>query len=129
MRHTELQKESMEATLSILDHIGEPALRSLGELSDEMRAIDEIFKNTADESIYNMRPCTEKRHVVCQKLYANLLYVVNFVEPALIGVASLHMVKNVMSFGLTPVSPLAFAWYGATLVAVGQFDSACRLGR
>jgi len=123
-----LQKESMEATVRILDEIGEPALRPLGELSNDMSTIDEIFQTTTDEFIYNMMQCTEKRHVVCQKLYANLLLVLVFVEPALMGAASLYMLRNVMSFGLTPISPLAFASYGGTLAAIGQYDSACRLG-
>ena len=119
----------MEATVRILDEIGEPALQPLGELSNATQTMDELFKITADEVIYNMEQCTKKRHVVCQKLYANLLIVLVFVEPELMGAASLYMLTNVMSFGLTPISPLAFACYGGTLVAIEQFDSACRLGK
>ena len=114
--------------MRILDDIGEPAVEPLGELSNQIRKMDEMLQITTDESIYNMELCTEKRHVVCQKLYANLLLVLHFVEPALIGSASLHMLTNVMSFGLTPISPLAFAYYGGTLAATGQYELACRLG-
>ena len=123
-----MQKEAMEAMLMIFGEIGEPTLKPLGELSNEMRAMGEMFQNTTDDSIYNTKHCTEKRHAVCQTLYANLLLVLHFVQPAWMGAASLYMVTNVMSFGLTPTSVIAFAFYGGTLAAIGQYESACRLG-
>merc|ERR1712194_66760 len=54
-----------------------------------------------------------------------------FTEPSLKGDVSLRMVDLTLKSGFTPLCPLAFAYYGGTLVSMGNehMSEASRLGR
>ena len=120
----------MEAILGILDKAKEPPLRELGDstLTADIETMDTNLNQWSDESICNMQGCERKRIAALLKLYDVLAHVLHFVKPALIASASLRMVQLTLSNGLTPASPLAFAYFGETLVSVGKLNEGCRLG-
>ena len=120
----------MESSLDILAKLGEPPLHKISDntLQADMMKMNEILRNTPDESILNLHENKAKNIIITMKIYLNLGHVLHFVKPSLIGAASLRMVELTMNYGLVPSSPFAFALYGGFLVAVGNIADGCRLG-
>ena len=128
LRNVELQHASVESALNILSQLGEPGLRPLTELTHQLEMIDGILQNKTDESIFNTAPNQDKKFVVIQGLYAHLTMTLHYTDPSLVGAASIRMVELELRHGLSPLAPLAFAFYGETLAAIGLYDKACRMG-
>ena len=128
--HAELLKESLTSSLDTLAKIGEPPLREISDrtLQADMMSMNEILRNTPDDYILNLNENKEKKISITMKIYLNLGHVVHFVKMSLIGAVSLRMVELTMNHGLVPSSPLAFAYYGATLVSAGYVAEGCRCG-
>ena len=63
-----------------------------------------------------------------RKLYYELLNIHQLIEPKRILNVSLRMVQLSLDVGCTEVSPLAFAYFGATAVMAGNPSQAYRLG-
>ena len=126
-----LLKESLESSLDILAKLGEQPLREISDdtLQADMMKMNEILRNTPDESILNLHENKAKKIIITMKIYLNLGHVLHFVKPSLIGAASLRMVQLTMSNGLALSSALAFGYYGEALVANGSVKEGCRLGR
>ena len=120
----------MESSLDILAKLGEQPLREISDdtLQADMMKMNEILRNTSDESILNLHENKEKKIATTVKLLENLSLVLHFVKPSLIGAVSLRMVELTMTNGLVPSSPLAFTYYGSAVVGVGNFSEGCRLG-
>jgi hypothetical protein len=100
------------------------------KLNNKMQVMNLHLKNITDESILNMRETDNRRIVVLLKTYALLANMLMFTEPSLKGDVSLRMVDLTLKSGFTPLCPLAFAYYGGTLVSMGNehMSEASRLG-
>ena len=121
----------MKSSLDTLAKLGEPPLRKISDntLQADMMKMNEILRNTPDESILNLHENKAKKIIITMKLYLNLGHVLHFVKPSLIGAASLRMVQLTMNYGLVPSSPFAFAPYSAVLVPAGNVAEGCRCGK
>ena len=120
----------MSSSFDILSNLGEKPFRDISDptLHTDMQTMNEILRNTPDESILNMQKNDAKKIATTVKLLENLSCVLHFVKPSLIGAVSLRMVELTMTNGLVPSSPLAFTYYGSAVVGVGNFSEGCRLG-
>jgi len=120
----------MESSLDILAKLGEQPLREISDdtLQADMMKMNEILRNTSDESILNLHENKAKNIIITMKIYANLGHVFHSLKPSHLGPLSLRMVELTMNYGLVPSSPFAFALYGGFLVAVGNIADGCRLG-
>ena len=121
----------MESSLDILAKLGEQPLREISDntLQADMMKMNEILRNTPDESILNLHENKAKKIIITMKLYSNLGHVLLFVKPSLIGSVSLRMVELTMNHGLVPFSAMAFASYSAVLVPAGNVAEGCRCGK
>ena len=121
----------MKSSLDTLAKLGEQPLREISDntLQADMMKMNEILRNTPDESILNLHENKAKKIIIIMKIYSNLCHVVHFAKPSLIGSASLRMVELTMNYGLASSSPLAFGFYGQILAANGSVKEGCRLGR
>ena len=120
----------MSAMMVLLAKLDEKPLRDMGDskLSTDITAMNEILQTLTDEYFCNMQDNQTKRVVSILKLYANLAHLLHFVKPFLVGSVSLRMVELTMSKGISPTTPLAFAYYGETLSSMGNISDGCRLG-
>jgi hypothetical protein len=120
----------MDAMLGILAKLEEAPLRDMGdsELSIDIAATNVRLQQLTDDCICNMQENQMKKSIALNKLYADLAFVQNFVNPALFADLSLRMVQLTLSKGITPTAPLAFAYYGQTLASMGNILEGCRLG-
>ena len=120
----------MESTFDILLQTGEELPRSVGDakLSSDMQVTNYSLQKTADDYVLNLQQTNNKKVITLQKLYSNLADLLHFIKPSLICAVSLRMVELTLSEGLTPNSPLAFAYYGQMLVVSGNLAEGCRLG-
>lgn len=124
-------QESMTSSLGVLSQLGEVPLRDMGDTSlhTDMLVMNRKLQNTSDDVILNMQEnMISKKTVSIMKLLANLLHVLHFAKPSLLGDTSLKMVELTMSNGLVPSSPFAIGCYGEVLVAAGNVAEGCRLG-
>jgi len=123
-------QESMESILEILNKLGEAAPRPMGDsaLMTDIDAMIKVLHDRSDDSLLNIQDTKDKKLVALHQLYSDLVQVIYFVKPALIGSVSLRMIELTMTKGMTPTSPLSFAYYGSTLAAMGKVEKACRLG-
>ena len=94
-----------------------------------MMKMNEMLRNTPDESILNLNENKTKEIIITLKIYSHLCYMLHFVKPSLLGAVSLRMVELIMTNGLVSTSPFAFVYYGEVLVATGSVQEGCRLGR
>ena len=90
--------------------------------------MNEILQTLTDAYFCNMQDNQTKRVVSILKLYAEMAHVLHYVSPSLIGAVALRMVELTMSKGISPIAPLAFAYYGETLASMGNISEGCRLG-
>ena len=120
----------MESILEILTKLGEAAPRPMGEstLMTDIDAMNKVLHDRSDDSLLNIQNSKDKKLVALHQLYSDLIQVIYFIKPDLFGSLSLRMIKLTMAKGLTPTSPLSFAYYGTTLAAMGKVEEACRLG-
>ena len=120
----------MSAMMVLLAKLDEKPLRDMGDskLSTDITAMNEILQTLTDEYFCNMQDNQTKRVVSILKLYAEMAHVLHYVSPSLIGAVALRMVELTMSKGISPIAPLAFAYYGETLASMGNISEGCRLG-
>ena len=129
LQNTDQFKESMESIFDILTKLGEDIPRAIdGKLMMDIDAMNKVLHDRSDDSLFNIQYTKDKKLVALHQLYSDLVHVLYFVKPALIGSVSLRMIELTMSKGITPTAPIAFAYYGTTLAAMGKVEEACRLG-
>ena len=123
-------QESMESILDILTKLGEAAPRPMGDsaLMTDIDDMNKVLHDRSDDSLLNIQDTKDKKLVALHQLYSDLIQVIYFIKPALFGSVSLRMIELTMSKGMTPTSPLSFAYYGSTLAAMGKVEEGCRLG-
>jgi len=130
LQNTDQFKESMESIFDILTKLGEDIPRAIdGKLMKAIDTMNKVLHDRSDDSLLNMQDTKDKKLVALHQLYSDLVHVLYFVKPALIGSVSLRMIELTMSKGITPTAPIAFAYYGTTLAAMGKVEEGCRLGR
>ena len=130
LRQTNALQEAMNSSFNIIQKCGEELPLPMGnrKLENEMEAMNQVLRNTPDESLLNMVETNNTKVVILLKLYAELANIMFFVKPSLLGAVSLRMVHLTLKYGSTSECPLAFAFYSGTLVSIGNIDEACRLG-
>lgn len=130
LRHAGQLKDMIESTFKILIQLGEQLPRPMGEtrLMNDIQAMNDTLLATTDADILNMREITDRKMFILLKLYAILVNALHLAKPSLVGAVALQMVALTMNFGLTAISPLAFAFYGELLVSLGMLGDGCRFG-
>ena len=130
LRQEYLLQEAMDSTFDTLRLAGEELPRNVGDakLSSDMQATNDALQKTSDDDVLNMPQTSNKKIITLQKIYSNLAELLHFIKPSLICAASLRMVELTLSEGLTPNSPLGFAFYGEMLSSLGYISEGCRLG-
>ena len=125
-----LLEQSMKSSLDTLAKLGEQPLRGMSDdtLKADMMKMNEILRNTPDESILNLHENKAKKNIITLKIYSNLCPVLHFAKPSLVSAVSLRMVELTMNHGLASSSPIAFGFYGEALVSNGNIKEGCRLG-
>jgi hypothetical protein len=76
-----------------------------------------------------MQQTNNKKIITLQKIYSNLADLLHFIKPSLICAVSIRMIELTLSGGLSPCSPLAFAYYGQMITGSGNLAEGCRLGK
>jgi hypothetical protein len=130
LRQAYLLQEAMDSTFDTLRLAGEELPRNVGDtkLSSDMQATNDTLQMTSDDYVLSMPQTSYEKIITLQKIYSNLADLLHFIKPSLICAVSLRMVELTLLEGLTPYSPLAFAYYGEMLVASGNLAEGCRLG-
>jgi len=129
LQNTDQFQESMESIFDILTKLGEDIPRAIdGKLMMAIDVMNKLLHDRSDDSLLNIQDTKDKKLVALHQLYSDLVHVLYFVKPALFGSVSLRMIELTMSKGMTPTSPLSFAYYGSTLAAMGKVEEGCRLG-
>ena len=122
-------QESMESIFDILTKLGEDIPRAIdGKLMMAIDTTNKVLYDRSDDSLLNIQDTKDKKLVALHQLYSDLIQVIYFVKPALIGSLSLRAIELTMTKGMTPTSPFSFAYYGMALAAMGEVEKACRLG-
>ena len=131
LRQAYLLQTAMESTFDTLLHVGEELPRSVGDakLSSDMQVTNNSLQQISDDYVLTLQQTNNKKIITLQKLYSNLADLLHFIKPSLICAVSLRMVELTLSEGLTPNSPLAFAYYGQMFMTSGNLAEGCRLGK
>ena len=130
LRQAYLLQEAMDSTFDTLLQAGEELPRAMGDvkLTNAIQRMNDILQKTSDDYVLTLPQTNNKKIITLQKIYSNLADLLHFIEPPLICAVSLRMVELTLSEGLTPNSPLAFAYYGQMLMGSGNLAEGCRLG-
>jgi hypothetical protein len=123
--------ESVENCLSILSELGEGLPRTISR-DDAVKKINEtllILEGIADEDLLNYRRCTSRKKLMAMKFLAKLENACQEVIPALQPIVTLKMIKLTISHGMSPVSPIAFAYFGGLVANLGNVRGGHRFAR
>lgn len=123
--------ESVESCLSILSELGEGLPRTISR-DDAVKKISEtllILEGIADEDLLNYRRCTSRKKLMAMKFLAKLENACQEVNPALQPIVTLKMIKLTISHGMSPVSPIAFAYFGGLVANLGNVRGGHRFAR
>ena len=120
----------MDSTFDTLLQAGEELPRAMGDVksTNAIQRMNDILQKTSDDYVLTLPQTNNKKIITLQKIYSNLADLLHFIKPSLICAVSLRMVELTLSEGLTPSSPLAFAYYGEMLMGSGNLKEGCRLG-
>ena len=131
LRSAGLFKEAVNAMLEIIDNLKERPLRDIEDstLSTDMVVMNSTLQQLSEDCICNMPENQMKRSTTLNKLYAELAHLLHYTNPAQIGSVSLRLVELTLSKGITPTSPLGFAYYGEVVASIGKISEGCRLGK
>ncbi|KAL3799122.1 hypothetical protein HJC23_002250 [Cyclotella cryptica] len=123
--------ESVENCLSILSELGEGLPRTISR-DDAVKKINEtllILEGIADEDLLNYRRCTTRNKLMAMQFLAKLENACQEVNPALQPIVTLKMIKLTISHGMSPVSPIAFAYFGGLVANLGNIRGGHRFTR
>lgn len=122
--------ESLKSIHGILNELGEPPPRPLGDtsLTADIVEMNTILESTEDETIL----CIEKTNLKKINTLMNILnlsaHLLHQTQPSLVGSTSLRMVELTLNFGVSPTAPMGFAHYGGVLASLGNYELAVRIG-
>jgi len=131
LRQATLYRESLKSMFEILRYSGEEELRPLESniVRSKLHGMNTLFQNRTDQDVLDMNITNNKKIITLLKVYELMGPLFHYTMPELLAAASLRMVELTMENGLSPMAPMAFAFYGEVLAADGNLVDACRLGR
>ena len=122
----------MKSILEILTKLGEAAPRPMGEstLMTDIDAMNKVLHDRSDDSLLNIQNSKDKKLVALHQLYSDLIQVIYFIKPDLLGSVSLRgMIELTMSKGSDSyISLFVRCILETTLAAMDKVEEACRLG-
>lgn len=88
-----------------------------------------MLNGLADDDILNYRPMTDDKTIMSMKFLAKLENVVQLVRPDLQPTITVKMLSLTISHGMSPVSPIAFAYFSGLVSRMGYLEKGRRLVR
>ena len=130
LSHTCIE-EAVNLSFSILDQMGEPSLRQVGDaqLAAEMQSMIGILHQTTNDAILSMGEVKERKIATLMKVYVHLLTMLHFCKQALLVDASLRLIAMTLKHGLSQASPMAIVHYAEILSNMSYVDLSLRLGK
>ncbi len=130
LSHTCIE-EAVNLLFSILDQMGEPSLRQVGDaqLAAEMQSMIGILHQTTNDAILSMGEVKERKIATLMKVYVHLLAMLHFCKQTLFAAASLRLIEMTLKHGLSQASPMAIVHYAEILSRTSYVDLALRLGK
>ncbi|EED90319.1 hypothetical protein THAPSDRAFT_263599, partial [Thalassiosira pseudonana CCMP1335] len=134
VRHRRVLMDLQEAkrlAYEILQHLGEELPRVMTDpiLEKDMRVMAYNVANASDETILGFEQAQSRTTIFLMGLYNELLIVFYLSEPVLIRSVILRMVQITHLEGICAMSSIAFANFGAALLASGDPIQAYRIGK
>jgi len=122
--------EAEKCAVRFLQDLGEELPRAANDpqlKSDILSMIGAISRCT-DDSILILKHSRDKKLIILMKLYHDLFYTLQMMDPSRLFSVSLRMLQLSIECGITELSPLAFAQFGVTVLSVGDAVAGYRMG-
>ncbi|KAL7480275.1 hypothetical protein ACHAW6_005968 [Cyclotella cf. meneghiniana] len=114
--------EALEKGHVILSRLGEdiPINPSQNALDEEIQLTQSLIRGVSESDMFNYRLMTDKNKLEAMKFLAQLESITVMIKPSLHPFVTLKMVQLTMLYGLSPVSPIGFVYFGSLLANRGN---------
>ena len=114
--------ESVEMGLTVLSQLGEdiPSSLSKKETKFHIQQTQSMLSAFSDKDLLNYRFMTDSRKLFAMKFLAKLEVSLQMIKPAMQPIVTLKMVQLTLAHGLSPMTPIGFAYFGALLTRLGD---------
>ncbi|KAL3805300.1 hypothetical protein HJC23_009007 [Cyclotella cryptica] len=116
--------EAFEKGRKILSRLGEdiPGNPSREVLNHEIQQTQSIIRGISEDDILNYRLMTDKNKLAAMKFLSKMQHITVMVKPTVHPFVTLKMVRLTILHGLSPVSPIGFAFFGSLLAKLGNIQ-------
>lgn len=126
----DIKDESVEAMFKILEQLGEEPLQPMGnpQLTMAIQTMNNTIKQTTDDTFLSIEETEERNVLTLIRVYGFLMHLLHYRKQHFMASASLRLLELTLKHGLTPKSPIAFAYYGEVVSSMNEISLAMRLG-
>ncbi|KAL7550489.1 hypothetical protein ACHAWF_013710 [Thalassiosira exigua] len=122
-------KESITKGVTVLSQLGEefPVDTSEDNFNQHLQEVKAMLCHVGDEQLLNYRAMADRTKIMVMKFLARLyssFYLLLMLQS--MRIATLKMIKLSLCHGMSPISPIAFTYYGGLLVARGNIKEGYR---
>ena len=114
--------ESCSSAISVLSELGEelPDSYAEQELKFHIKQTKIILEGYTDQDLIGFRRMDDHKKIMAMKFYARLLLSYQLIKPDSQPIVILKMIQLTMGKGMSPVSPIAFVFFGQLLARQGD---------
>ncbi|KAL3794413.1 hypothetical protein HJC23_012950 [Cyclotella cryptica] len=114
--------EAVEKSCAILSRLGEdmPSNLTKETLGQHIENTQLMIRGLSESDLLNYRLMTDTTKLISMKFLAKMLGLALMVNPNFHAFVTLKMLQLTISHGLSPVSPIAFCYFGALLAKLGD---------
>eukprot|EP00804_Cyclotella_cryptica_P027949 CCRYP_003834-RA/>CCRYP_003834-RA protein AED:0.03 eAED:0.03 QI:51/1/1/1/0.66/0.5/4/541/1215 len=114
--------EALEKGNRILSRLGEdiPINPSQDALDEQIQQTQSLIRGISESDILNYKLMTDNIKLEAMKFLAHLESITVMIKPSVHPFVTLKMVQLTMLYGLSPVSPIGFVYFGSLLANRGS---------
>ena len=130
--YTSQLPEAVARCTLVLSELGEPLPEAYSESEIKLyveHTISMLQGFTSDKDLVDYKLMDDPQKLMAMKFYARLELSFLMIKPDAQPIVTMKMVQLSLARGMSPMSPLGFAYFGQLLARLGDFQSGCRYVR
>jgi predicted ATPase len=123
--------QSVKAGMSILVKLDQklPTASTREDIICHIKRTQKLLSTISDVDLINGNKMTDTRHDMAMKCLSKLQLTIFLVSPDLQPVVTLKMVDLTIEHGMSPMSPVGFAYFASLLGQLGELKDALRFAK
>jgi histidine kinase len=125
------ENAAVDYAINLLETLGEklPRRGNLLQIIWQVAVVKRLIGTKTDADLLLMKPMTDPNKLACMRIINTIVLRAFLVRPSLIALTGCKFMQLTLRYGMSSMSPNAFAFYSLMLVKSGDLKSADRFGR